>query len=58
MSDLTIEQLIDRLRDRRDHGPNDIHELTYQLACQVRSLREELSAVRQAARHALSGPRP
>ena len=40
--DLTLDQLIDLLRDRRGDGPNDLHELTYQLALQLKAARDEL----------------
>ena len=33
---MTLDEIVARLEERRDHGPNDLHELVYQLARAVR----------------------
>lgn len=38
-SDPTLDQLLDKLELRRDHGPNDLHELVYQLALHLKAAR-------------------
>ncbi len=42
---LTLDEILVKLEKRRDHGPNDLHELVYQLAIVVReNLREARGA--------------
>ena len=55
---MPLEQLVDRLRDTRGHGPNDLHELVYQLALQVQAARAENHALRQSIRHLREGTDP
>jgi hypothetical protein len=45
-----LEDLVDALEQRRGHGPNDLHELVYQLALQLKVARTEIRALQKAVR--------